>query len=144
MSLISLIAGCGGVFRDGQGLWLAGFSKKLGICDAFTMEGWAIFEGIKLAWDLGYKVLLESDARNMVNFLVSHNLQNASLLVSSIGEYLSRDWSISIRYIPRENNRIANVMAKMGLSKSSILRECPDYLRAWLNQDCLGSVSLVV
>ncbi|KAK8521953.1 hypothetical protein V6N12_066523 [Hibiscus sabdariffa] len=56
------VASCGGVFRDSNGAWVAGFSKYVGRCSALEAEFWAVFEGLQCAWQLGHRrVLVESD-----------------------------------------------------------------------------------
>jgi hypothetical protein len=34
--------GCGGVLRGANGVWICGFSKRLGVCCAYVMELWGI------------------------------------------------------------------------------------------------------
>ncbi|KAK8492576.1 hypothetical protein V6N13_017550 [Hibiscus sabdariffa] len=47
--LHSSYARAGGVIRDCNGAWLAGFGSGIGIVDAFTAELWAIHDGLSLA-----------------------------------------------------------------------------------------------
>lgn len=42
-SLRTSVASCGGVLRDWNGQWIAGFSKGIGRCNAYMAEEWAIF-----------------------------------------------------------------------------------------------------
>uniref|UniRef100_A0A6N2MZS1 RNase H type-1 domain-containing protein n=1 Tax=Salix viminalis TaxID=40686 RepID=A0A6N2MZS1_SALVM len=61
------IAGAGGVIRDHMGTWIGGFARNIGICSSVTAELWAIYEGLKLTWDKGFrKVYLESDSRVVI------------------------------------------------------------------------------
>ncbi|XP_028754982.1 uncharacterized protein LOC114714409 [Neltuma alba] len=53
VNTISGQAACGGVLRNSQGEWIAGFSKYLGKCSAIEAEEWAILSGMNIAWDLG-------------------------------------------------------------------------------------------
>lgn len=58
---------CGGLLRDSNGIWKRGFAKKLGRCSIFEAELWGIFEGLKLAWVLGFrKIIAESDPLSVV------------------------------------------------------------------------------
>ena len=57
---------------------------------------------------------------------------SSSLLFVRIRELLSRDWLVTIRHIPRDFNKIADALAKVGLSKFDILSVCPLFLRTWL------------
>ena len=55
---------------DSQGSWIAGFTKSIGSCNPSTAEEWVVFEGLSIAWDLGYrKIELESDALDLVQRL---------------------------------------------------------------------------
>lgn len=58
---------CGGFLRDSNGIWKRGFAKKLGRCSIFKAELWGILEGLKLAWDLGFrKIIAELDSLSAV------------------------------------------------------------------------------
>jgi len=50
-----LSASCGGVIRNSDGEFILAFSVRLGGCTIITAELLAIFHGIKLAPDKGYK-----------------------------------------------------------------------------------------
>lgn len=41
----SSIAGCGGIIRDSNGRWVAGFYKSLGLCFVIKSEAWRLLEG---------------------------------------------------------------------------------------------------
>ena len=84
----------------------------------------------KLAWDLGYKkIMLESDDSGLVQRLLCGNSSAASLLFLQIKELMNRDWMVGLYYIQHDCNRIADTLAKIGLSKSAIMGDCPMYLR---------------
>ena len=54
-----------GVIRDWCERWVAGFAMHIGICSITAAELWGIFEGLTLAWDLGYRrIQLETDSRS--------------------------------------------------------------------------------
>ncbi|KAK4284117.1 hypothetical protein QN277_000990 [Acacia crassicarpa] len=138
----SSLAGVGELLRGWKGEWIAGFTKSVGICNANSAEEWAIWEGLNLAWDLGFKkIVLESDAQELVLRLLDRNFNSGSFLAVQIQDLMLRDWSISPRHIPRECNRIADALAKLGLLKSCVLSDCPLYLRAWVDQEALGLIS---
>ncbi|KAK4286480.1 hypothetical protein QN277_003031 [Acacia crassicarpa] len=141
MVLSTSNAGCGGVLWDNCGGWIAGFSKHIGMCSARSAEEWAILEGLLLAWDLGLKrVIVESDAAELVNSLSGDYLGSDSLLVVRIREMLARNWSSSICLIPREFNSLADTLAKWGLSKSAIFSDCPLSLKVLAERDLLGVI----
>ncbi|MCI77091.1 Heat shock 70 kDa protein, partial [Trifolium medium] len=47
--------GCGGIIRDSMGVWIGDYAKGLGSCSVEVAEIWGAWEGLKLAWELGYK-----------------------------------------------------------------------------------------
>ncbi|KAI4313588.1 hypothetical protein L6164_026553 [Bauhinia variegata] len=103
-------AGCGGVYRDAQGNWLYGFSKKLVCRDLTTAEIEAIYTGLKVAWERGYKkIIIESDstaAVDHVNKVVSTKRFLAET-VNQAREYLNKDWEeIKIVHLPRDYNKL--------------------------------------
>lgn len=68
----SLKAGCGGVFRDGGGNWLMGFTREIGVCHTNLAEFWAILIGLEIAWNLGIKnIILESDAEEIISAIAN-------------------------------------------------------------------------
>ncbi|KAK2382454.1 TMV resistance protein N [Trifolium repens] len=48
-------AGCGGLLRNSNGQWLGGFSRHLGTCNAYIAELWGVLDGLKLAYERGFK-----------------------------------------------------------------------------------------
>jgi len=38
-------SGCGGLFRDSNGRWIKGYTKKIGACDALHAEIWGLYLG---------------------------------------------------------------------------------------------------
>ncbi|XVF88615.1 hypothetical protein PTKIN_Ptkin19aG0065200 [Pterospermum kingtungense] len=57
-------AGAGGIFRDTNRDWLKGFMYRIGSCSAFIAELWAVFMGLKIAWEHGYRqLILELDSK---------------------------------------------------------------------------------
>lgn len=50
-------AGCGGVLWDISGRWISGFSKCIGLCNVFVAELWGVYEGLKLCYSLGHRLV---------------------------------------------------------------------------------------
>jgi ribonuclease HI len=46
------VIGCGGVIRGSDREWLNGFSKLIGLGDAYIAELYGLFEGLKLAREI--------------------------------------------------------------------------------------------
>ncbi|KAI4313573.1 hypothetical protein L6164_026538 [Bauhinia variegata] len=108
-------AGCGGVYRDAKGNWLYGFSKKLVYSNLTTAEIEAIYTGLKVAWERGYKkIIIESDSTAAVDHVVKGVSSYHSLAepVNKAREYLNKYWKkIKIDYLPRDYNKVAEKLA---------------------------------
>ena len=64
------LAGCGGLVRNEDGQWVAGFSKRIGITSNFAAELWGLHKGLKLCYNLNIRCLeVEMDAKSIVEVL---------------------------------------------------------------------------
>ncbi|KAL5789407.1 hypothetical protein ACOSQ2_004295 [Xanthoceras sorbifolium] len=62
----------GGVIRDAKKNWLGGFAVNKGRGSVLKDEIWGIFEGLKFAWEAGFKrVIAETDSKSAVDLLFS-------------------------------------------------------------------------
>lgn len=93
MVLDTALSGCGGVIKGDQGEWLRGFSCKLESCNAKIAEMWGILEGMKLAWETGFKkVIVESDAEQVVGEInTKQEISGCYFIGSQIQEMLKRN-----------------------------------------------------
>ena len=66
------LAGCGGVVRDEDGQWEAGFSKRIGITSSFAAEMWGLCEGLKLCCNLNIRCLEVEIDRKSTRLNSSH------------------------------------------------------------------------
>ncbi|KAL5774170.1 hypothetical protein ACOSP7_011727 [Xanthoceras sorbifolium] len=74
------VISAGGVIRNSEKVWLAGFAVKKGVGSVLCAEFWGILEGLTLAWNLGYlKVIVESDSRDAVDCLKFTDMDNHPL-----------------------------------------------------------------
>ncbi|KAI4357360.1 hypothetical protein L6164_001313 [Bauhinia variegata] len=108
-------AGCGGVYRDGQGKWLCGFARKLKYCNSMKAETYAIYTGLARAWRLGFRqIIIESDAKSAVDLVNKGCSSRHSLAkpVKNARKYLRKEWHVTIVYVPREYNRAADWLSK--------------------------------
>ncbi|XVF82146.1 hypothetical protein PTKIN_Ptkin16aG0021500 [Pterospermum kingtungense] len=65
-----MVAGCGGVPRDHDGRWVAGYACKLRTCDVFMAELWVVVQGLELAWHRGCRHLeVELDSRDLYSLM---------------------------------------------------------------------------
>ncbi|KAK4274538.1 hypothetical protein QN277_017742 [Acacia crassicarpa] len=141
----SFNSGCGGVLRDCLGNWIVGFSKAIGICHSSVAEEWTILEGLQIARDLGIKkIIVESDAQEVIKLILDDSCNSGSNIVFQIRLLLAMDWEVDLRVVPRDVNRVADALAKMGISSSAFYSVCPMYLKLWIAQECLGFNSLYV
>ncbi|CAN1150374.1 Putative ribonuclease H protein At1g65750 [Linum perenne] len=104
----------GGLLRDAQGEWVAGFTNKLGGGSAIQAELTAIRDGLSLVWVLGFrKVQAESDCLEAVEMMTCMEFQNHphAVLGYEIKELFSRDWECTFKHIYREANKIADTLA---------------------------------
>jgi hypothetical protein len=104
----------------------------------------AIWHGLKLCWESGYrKVLCCSDTLLAVNLIkqgvaTHHRFANE---VHSIRQMLDNDWEVVISHTLREGNACADVLAKMGaISNSPMVKISapPSNLLRHLMEDASG------
>ncbi|CAI9754113.1 unnamed protein product [Fraxinus pennsylvanica] len=116
----SLSATAGGVFRSHNGIWLGGFSIKLGHCNAFRAELWGIYTGLQEAWKNGWrKVQVQVDNSAVALIFNSNSLmsiQNGDL-ISRVRMLLHQDWQVQILLVYREANSIADHMANLAFDR---------------------------
>ncbi|KAL5796454.1 hypothetical protein ACOSQ2_001274 [Xanthoceras sorbifolium] len=109
----------GGVLRGYRGVWLGGFSSKIGTGSALEAELWTALEGLQMAWKSGArKVILESDSNDTVNLLLRVSNSNHPLynLIFNCKELILGRWQCTIAHIFREGNPVVDCLA--GLSKN--------------------------
>ncbi|MCI11085.1 ribonuclease H protein [Trifolium medium] len=63
-------AGFRGLLRNDRGNWIHGFSGSCGRASNLLTELSAIWSGLQLAWDLGYRsIVLESDSQAALDLI---------------------------------------------------------------------------
>ncbi|KAK8600649.1 hypothetical protein V6N12_050502 [Hibiscus sabdariffa] len=92
-----------------------GFAKAIGHTNSLQAELWALFEGLSLSWKQGFeKVFVRSDSKQVVDLVNSPSAASSVLsLVHSIHRLRQRSWATFVSWIPRNNNRPADAMAKL-------------------------------
>ncbi|XVF16288.1 hypothetical protein REPUB_Repub10bG0018300 [Reevesia pubescens] len=133
-----------GVIRDNKGAWLSGFSSNIGICSTITAELWAVYKGLHLCWDLGYKsVELETNSMQAVNKITTTPSKydtNGNLLVA-IQDIMKRNWQCIVKHVYRKANTCVDWMAKNAASfihTLQVFEEPPQGLDPLLMADALG------
>lgn len=95
----------GGLIRDHNGKWLAGFCMNIGSCSVTVAELWGLRQGLLVAWHKGIRWLhMEVESLSVVklvdNCVVLTN--EYTPLVYSIKDLLGRDCHINITHVYRE------------------------------------------
>jgi ribonuclease HI len=140
-------AGCGGVMRNSSGVWIGGFAKHVGVCSAFTAELWGVLEGLKYAWDRGFKfVELDVDSVALVQAIKSGATTSVIgiSLIRSICRLVNQAWEVKIAHSYREANSCADALANIGCSlhlNIVYFDECPSQIRHLIFADSRGITS---
>ncbi|KAF7803451.1 reverse transcriptase [Senna tora] len=110
----SNMVSCGGVFRDSNGKWLKGFTRKVGIGDSLLAEAWVIKTRLDIAWGLGLKkIVIEADSLSIIN-MIEKGLDDYHPLfpiIIDIRGIVASDWEVELVHSLRKSNRIANALA---------------------------------
>ena len=128
-------AGSGGLLRDHRGIWLRGFSVKLGHCTIEEAELWApLICGLSQAWEEGIRFLIsEVDSLNVLNRVSKEGMEGAKYksLIQECKDLMKKPWSVKLEHV----YRAADFMANLSLKK-----ENRDLLQ-WQNQPiCIGEI----
>ena len=125
-----------------------GFARNICYCSSITAELWAIFVGLQLTWEKGFRrVILETDSKIVVGIIngdivrVDRNYN----LVMQIKDILGRDWEVRLFHVYREANCVADWLANFGLTRdlidrgSDIITDPPAGVYTLLYYDLIGS-----
>ncbi|EOX98014.1 Ribonuclease H protein [Theobroma cacao] len=140
-------ASAGGVKRNAEGDWQAGFVAKLGKCSAYRAELWGILHGLRLAWDSGFKkVQVQVDNKMVVQAISTDKLIPGANtdLISAIKNVLQKEWEVSFMHTYREGNMVADYLASYAfvLEESYVvLEQAPTGARKLLIYDMLGTMT---
>uniref|UniRef100_A0A199UBV5 Uncharacterized protein n=1 Tax=Manihot esculenta TaxID=3983 RepID=A0A199UBV5_MANES len=135
----------GGVIRNSEGAWLAGYNRLVGVSSIYNAELWAIFDGLTLAWNMNFRrLVVDCDNARLVKLLkIVNEVAVTSSLLARIKELLNRDWIVKFQHVFREANLVADSVAKMSNPNHRgvrLLDNCPPVLRPILEVDRLGKV----
>ncbi|KAL6527506.1 ubiquitin-specific protease ubp15 [Orobanche gracilis] len=126
-SFTQFFMGGGGVLRDHNGIWIAGFSSSYGFGSAIQAECLAMEDGLKLAWNLGFRnVIMECDCMELVQIINDNlptRLTTVAGVVKRIRSWLKRDWLVQVSFVVREVNMVADFLAKEGRTNSDGFKE---------------------
>ncbi|CAJ2665276.1 unnamed protein product [Trifolium pratense] len=110
-------AGFGGLIREGDGSWIIGFSGFLGISNNTFAELMAVFHGLKIARERGYRrIHCYSDSQTMVDAISKdlNSFHRYAAVIASIKDLLQLDWEVRLSHSLREGNAGADFLAKIG------------------------------
>lgn len=105
-SSITDMASVGGVFRDHNGLWVAGFYTKIGNTTSFAAELWGLREVLKIAVNWGFsKLLAETDSKSIIQALESDDCSSTTeVLISDCMHLINQLNGFELVHIFREGN----------------------------------------
>ncbi|XP_057442373.1 uncharacterized protein LOC130734086 [Lotus japonicus] len=112
----------------------------------FCAEALALRDGLRLAWERGFrKIICESDSLEVVK-VVQHggrfDTHVHGQILSEIGELLNRKWRVELGWVAREGNMVADWLAKQGsllsLCGFNVVDVTPPGLGLLLLKDSLG------
>ena len=141
----SLCLGAGGVIRNHEGEWVAGFSHYEVGGDALLAELHAIQIGIDICHNRGYtNVICESDCLETVKIFISsssHNLHVHASTILQISEALQQEENYTLVHILCEQNVCADFMTKEGSHSTSTVTwdHPPPGMESLLLRDKLGT-----
>ena len=134
----------GGLARNAEGSWSFGFAKRLGWGNITRAELFAIYYGLLLAWDRGFRdVFIESDSLLAVS-KVNGDLRPTDQfyqIVRACKDLLSRTWRCRVVHTYREANMCADYLASWahgGNVDITHLDHPPGQLHHFLQEDLLG------
>lgn len=137
-------AGFGGLVRNSEGGWLVGFSGHIGHSDVLKAELNGILNGLKIAWERGYRNLLcYTDSMNAKTLIQDQSIDfhRYATIVQEIRDLLNLPWSVDLLHTLREGNMCADHLAKLGATcdtKLLIFENPPPDLQVALAGDAAG------
>ncbi|MBA0619102.1 hypothetical protein Godav_028340, partial [Gossypium davidsonii] len=117
-----------GVIRDGKGKWILGYNRFLGKYSVAVAELWGILDGLLLLQKQGYdEVTVQLDnLENVISICESKLGGPKNSLIRRIQQILAFEEKWLLIYVPRETNRAADALAKMGLLSGETLHMFED------------------
>ncbi|RAL52669.1 hypothetical protein DM860_007437 [Cuscuta australis] len=137
-------AGCGGVLRGHDGNWIGGFMCSCNTKHPTVAEAWAVLQGLKWAWKKGLrKLIVQCDSLECVEWIHGRHTTRgpAREVIEACQSWMGRDWNVTICHILRGQNKVADLLARMGKNRALIWRELefpPNGARQLLEEDKLG------
>ncbi|CAI0418689.1 unnamed protein product [Linum tenue] len=138
-------AAAGGLLRDHLGHCVEAFTCNLGRCSITAAELKGAVEGLKIAWNRGYrKVHLKMDSTTAIEII--RNRENEDhrhgSIASQFRQLLNLEWEVKIDHVYREANFAADYLANLGHDfhfGTHNLNVRDSGLVQWLCHDVLGT-----
>ncbi|KAE8735036.1 hypothetical protein F3Y22_tig00000477pilonHSYRG00067 [Hibiscus syriacus] len=108
------------VLRASDGAWLCGFHKFLRISSPLMAELRGIYLGLINAWDCGFEALqIQTDSHQSFQLLLDPtDVYTTIPLVRAINLIRVHSWYTNLLWVPREENMVADGMAKLDLPRN--------------------------
>ncbi|CAN1126735.1 Putative ribonuclease H protein At1g65750, partial [Linum perenne] len=138
-------AAAGGCLRDTNGRVLDTFAANLGNCSITRAELTGVAIGLERAWGMGFRrVEVQTDSACAVKMLSDSTpaIHQHATLISKIRSILHRPWSVSVKFIYREGNHLADFLANKGhdlAAGTHTLDSSERGILHWVNYDLVGS-----
>ena len=147
------LAGAGGILWDHSSVWISGFSLHLGLASNNMVELPTVWQGLALAWYMGFKFIqFELDSSVVLTLLIDHNVTyppNMIPLICDCRNLMDQDWDVQVLHMYHEANACANALAEWGTHQQHILfvyGSCPSFVYVCYVRDLasLGATGLCV
>ncbi|KAL0007753.1 hypothetical protein SO802_009255 [Lithocarpus litseifolius] len=120
----SSMASYGVVVRDEEGIWIAGFTRRIGVTTSFEAELWGLRDGLMFCSNLNISSLVvELDAKAIVDVLLNANYVNnvISPFLDDCRLLMTLFSRLQVNHCYREANKCADKLARMEISNNSDL-----------------------
>nr|GMC63228.1 ribonuclease H [Ipomoea batatas] len=137
-------AGCGGALRNHNGEWLGGFMQAFHTTHAIEAEVWAIVKGLEWAWKKDVRhLIIQSDSKEAVDWINGRDTPRGhiQMLVEEGHSWMKKDWDIQVHHVLREQNMVADSIAKMArhtVGSFNDIRDPPQRILNLIEDDRLG------
>ncbi|KAL3536195.1 hypothetical protein ACH5RR_004656 [Cinchona calisaya] len=115
----------------------------IGLSSSLVVELWALWKGLQLAWDLGFRhVEVESDSKMGLSLVNEACDTHAHFnIVWKIKELLGLNWDCTLNHYWRGGNYYADALANYNLGLPpdvTLLPDLPDEVKPLLGNDLMG------
>ncbi|PSS34373.1 Ribonuclease H protein [Actinidia chinensis var. chinensis] len=136
-------AGAGGLIRNHEGRWVAGFCHNIGTTNSLEAEVTAIRDGLELVNRLGLtNVDVETDSKLAVQLIAGSIFsgERVNSLVNDCRRLMEEIGSTTLRHVYREANACADILANLGVVADGleVFANAPSCVAHQLYNDAIG------